>query len=75
MVISKFKQLNVPDMNIKFKNSFPVYIICLVFSSVLIYNTKAQNTLDIHTWEMHEIELKAEKEYKNYYAEVTCWTT
>ena len=34
---------------------------------------KANDTLVIHTWEMHEIVLKAGKEYKNYYADVTCW--
>ena len=27
----------------------------------------------IHTWEMHEIILKAENKYKNYYTDVTCW--
>lgn len=26
-----------------------------------------------HTWEMKEIVLKAEKVYKNYYTDVTCW--
>ena len=28
---------------------------------------KAGNPPDFHVWEMHEIILKAEKEYKNYY--------
>ena len=27
----------------------------------------------IHTWEMQEISLQAEKEYNNYYTDVTCW--
>jgi hypothetical protein len=36
-------------------------------------NVKAGNVSDIHTWEMHEIVLKAEKKYRNYYTEVTCW--
>ncbi len=60
-------------MNSKFLNPFFFCIIFLFFSNVYIVNMKAENTLNIHTWEMHEIVLKAEKEYKNYYTEVTCW--
>lgn len=28
---------------------------------------------ELHTWEMHEITLRADKEYKNCYTDVTCW--
>jgi hypothetical protein len=27
---------------------------------------------EVHTWEMYEITLLAEKEYSNYYTDVTC---
>ena len=29
--------------------------------------------VDIHVWDMHEIILKAENSYQNYYTDVTCW--
>jgi Protein of unknown function (DUF4038)/Domain of unknown function (DUF5060) len=60
-------------MNIKFKRLLFFCNIFLFFSNVFVVNVKANDTLVIHTWEMHEIVLKAEKEYKNYYADVTCW--
>jgi len=60
-------------MNIKFKRLLSFCNIFLFFSNVLVVNVKANDALVIHTWEMHEIVLKAEKEYKNYYADVTCW--
>ena len=31
------------------------------------------NEKKLHTWEMFEITLLAEKEYSNYYTDVTCW--
>ena len=33
----------------------------------------ARNHTRIHVWEMHEITLTAEKDYSNYYQDVTCW--
>jgi hypothetical protein len=49
---------------------------CLVylFLVFMIPNTANANKLiDVHIWEMQEITLKAEKEYTNYYKDVTCW--
>ena len=60
-------------MNIKFLRLLFFFNIFLFFSNVFAVNVKASDTLVIHTWEMHEIVLKAEKEYKNYYTDVTCW--
>ena len=60
-------------MNIKFKRLVFFCNIFLIFSNVFVVDVKANDPLIIHTWEMHEIVLKAEKEYKNYYADVTCW--
>jgi hypothetical protein len=31
------------------------------------------NERKLHTWEVYEITLRAEKEYANYYSDVTCW--
>lgn len=33
----------------------------------------AQESKKIHVWEMQEVVLQAEKQYANYYTEVTCW--
>ena len=60
-------------MNIKVKELLLFCNIFLFFSNVSVVNVKANDTLVIHPWEMHEIVLKAEKEYKNYYTDVTCW--
>ncbi|MBN2424480.1 MAG: DUF4038 domain-containing protein [Calditrichaceae bacterium] len=45
-------------------------IIFMVFSSGAL---NAGESDDIHTWEMKEIELKAENSYANFYTDVTCW--
>jgi hypothetical protein len=45
----------------------------LFFSNGCTDHQKAHETSDIHTWEMHQIVLKAENEYGNYYTDVTCW--
>ncbi len=57
---------------IKFQKLIPIYIIVLItiFSANFI---KADNPLKVHTWEMKEIKLKAEKVYENYYTDVECW--
>jgi hypothetical protein len=60
-------------MNIKFLTLFSYCIIFLLFSSVSEVNVKANDFSDIHIWEMHEIVLKAEKVYINYYTDVICW--
>jgi len=35
--------------------------------------TDAESRQSVHIWELQEIVLKAEKEYNNYYTDVTCW--
>jgi hypothetical protein len=35
--------------------------------------SETADTSRIHVWQMHEITLRAEKTYKNCYADVTCW--
>ncbi|MBN2349485.1 MAG: DUF4038 domain-containing protein [Bacteroidales bacterium] len=49
---------------------FYILLLTLLFPA---FTLKASATGDIHTWEMMEIVLKAEKEYSNYYTDVTCW--
>src|SRR4030042_1901294 len=59
-------------MNIKIKH----LVIRLSFFLFLYPQTgvlKGNDLPAIQTWEMHEITLRADKEYKNYYTDVTCW--
>jgi hypothetical protein len=60
-------------MNTKFQNLLSFYIIFLFLMNVSLNTVKAGNPSDVHVWEMYEVTLKAEKEYKNYYSDVTCW--
>src|SRR3989337_1878651 len=46
----------------------------LVISIILLSNLGLANDKNIiHVWEMIEIKLTAEKDYNNYYMDVTCW--
>jgi hypothetical protein len=60
-------------MNNKFQ---AIFSLCIA-SALLLYPSpnplKAAHPSKIHVWEMHEIVLKAEKKYNNYYTDVTCW--
>ncbi len=58
-------------MKKKFVISFLPFIF-LLFISCSVESVK-QNNSEIHTWEMQEIVLNAEKQHQNYYKEVTCW--
>ena len=60
-------------MNTKFQNLLSFYIIFLFLMNVSLNTVKAGNPSDVHVWEMYEVTLKAEKEYKNNYSDVTCW--
>ncbi len=51
------------------KNILFVLIILVITSC----SFAAGKTPKVHVWEMKEIKLKAEKSYKNYYADVKCW--
>ena len=50
--------------------------LCVIFLLVIVISPNTlngRNLSDIHVWEMKEITLKAKKEYKNCYTDVTCW--
>lgn len=48
-------------------------LIFLVFSYAGFSCIRTSNEKKLHTWEMFEIKLLAEKEYNNPYTDVTCW--
>ncbi|HPR74348.1 MAG TPA: DUF5060 domain-containing protein [Bacteroidales bacterium] len=59
-----------------FKNcisGFHAGLIILLFFLVVPVKGLCADPVSIHVWEMYEITLRAEKEYNNYYADVTCW--
>ncbi len=58
-------------MNVQTKFIINLSILISLFISSC--NITLAKTVKIHVWEMKEIKLKAEKTYKNYYADVTCW--
>lgn len=45
----------------------------LLFLNLLNNTLNAINPAGVHVWEKQEIVLKAEKVYKNFYTDVTCW--
>ncbi|MFO7369149.1 MAG: DUF5060 domain-containing protein [Bacteroidales bacterium] len=45
----------------------------IIWSGLLPKSVTAQETKKTHAWEMQEIVLQAEKQYTNYYTDVTCW--
>ena len=47
--------------------------IFLLFLNSCAIEDDQKNSVAIHPWEMVEIVLNAEKEYNNYYTDVTCW--
>ncbi|MGA2914600.1 MAG: DUF5060 domain-containing protein [Sedimentisphaerales bacterium] len=47
--------------------------ICVIFSLIINFSLNALCNDTVHVWEMKEITLKAEKNYENYYTDVTCW--
>ena len=60
-------------MNTRCKKRISSSIIFLFFISVFINTLKADGSSGSHVWEMKEIILKTEKDYNNYYTDVTCW--
>ena len=60
-------------MNTKFQTLFSFCSAFLLFIVVAVNTVKAENPSTVHVWKMQEIILKAEKEYTNYYTDVTCW--
>jgi hypothetical protein len=60
-------------MNTKFRHLLSFSVIYF-FLFVFFQNaTKAETPSPVHVWEIQEIVLKTENEYRNYYTEVTCW--
>jgi hypothetical protein len=60
-------------MNIRNQNPVFFYITFILMTGVAIHITSADNTSNIHVWQMQEITLTAEKSYANCYTDVTCW--
>ena len=60
-------------MNLKFINLLFYSIISMLLCSGFSVNAKAGDTLAVHTWEMQQVVLKADKKYANNYTDVTCW--
>ena len=50
-------------------------LIFLSFITIVSLSCKryTEKSEQVHTWEMKEITLSAEKEYQNYYTDITCW--
>ncbi len=57
--------------NTKHQNLLTFCIICAFIVNVGV--NAAETPSDIHVWEMKQISLNAEKDYENYYTDVTCW--
>ena len=60
-------------MNLKFIPPLFYSIVSLLFCNGFSVDVKAAETTTVHTWEMHQVVLKAEKQYENNYTDVTCW--
>lgn len=60
---------NLPFMNTKYRN---LLLFTLLIVSVSL-NILFAGPSDIHVWEITEVALKAEKNYDNFYTDVTCW--
>ena len=58
---------------IKYQNHFFSFIVYLLLVIIFPNTVNANKLSGIHIWEMKEITLKADKEYTNYYIDVTCW--
>ena len=58
---------------IKFQTHFFTCLVSLFLVGILSNAANASKLSNVHIWEMQEITLKAEKEYTNYYKDVTCW--
>ena len=59
------------------KNKFVSLFFCFTFflfpSGGSVICIKAGDASEVHTWEMQELLLKAEKGFENNYTDVTCW--
>lgn len=60
-------------MKSKYQRLNFIFIIGVLAVMMCTEKAYTQDIIKIHTWEMHEVILKAENNYSNYYTEVTCW--
>jgi hypothetical protein len=60
-------------MNTKHQNWLSLCICLLLVANISFNTAVAYGSSDVHVWQMKEVTLKAEKEYANYYTDVTCW--
>ena len=60
-------------MNNDLINKLLTAVFCVFSIAVLSCTRQTGSEKDVHIWEMYEITLLAEKEYSNYYTDVTCW--
>lgn len=54
-------------------NRLLITVICVISIAGLSCTRQTGSEKELHIWEMYEITLLAEKEYSNYYTDVTCW--
>jgi hypothetical protein len=59
-------------MNYTYKKLISLSIL-LLLCGMTLYAQNAAIYPTVHVWEMNEIILTAEREYDNYYTDVTCW--
>lgn len=57
-------------MNTKLQKILFICVLSMIFSNSTIL---ADDSSTIRIWQMKQITLTAQKEYKNYYTDVTCW--
>ena len=60
-------------MNNDLINRLLTAVFCVFSIAGLSCTRQTGSEKDVHIWEMYEITLLAEKEYSNYYTDVTCW--
>ena len=54
-------------------NFFDLLLFLVLFLILPVNTVKSQSAKPVHVWEMHEIVLKADQSYQNFYTDVTCW--
>ena len=60
-------------MNVKYQKLLSTCLFSIFIVNVSLNTIAADDSSNIHVWEMKEISLKAEKDYTNYYTDITCW--
>jgi hypothetical protein len=61
------------NMNTPYRYMISTFLLSLCIPLLFHGTLKAAPSVNVHIWEMHEIILKAEKKYNNYYTDITCW--